>query len=350
MKPQISIVLPVHRVEPYLPACLDSLLTRTNAALEVIAVDDASPDRCGHILDEYASRDPRLRVVHLAENGGLGAARHAGLGEASGTYVWFVDSDDWLPEGALDAVAQKLTTTEPDVLLIDYLRCLPDGSQERNTWREVLVEPPLPETFTLEQRPRVLHSIMSSWNKIVRRNFLDSLDVAFGSGYYEDVSVTYPILLAAQRLSYLDRPCYVYRLKREGAITTSTSPRHFDVFSQYDEIFAFIDRWSDGGGEPALTDDLCERVLDRTVLHAVTILGLPGLVPQRLRPAFFERLAAHFNQKRPAGYRYPRGVRGLQYRLIAKGSFPGFTAVQALGHSRAALRRIPGGIRGLTGP
>src|SRR5918992_1568880 len=90
--------------------------------LEVIAIDDKSPDGCGEILDEFAERDSRVRVKHLEQNVGLGAARNIGLEMASGAYVWFVDSDDSLPVGTIPAVVERLAETSPDVLMIDYAR------------------------------------------------------------------------------------------------------------------------------------------------------------------------------------------------------------------------------------
>ncbi len=107
--PLISVVLPVGNVAEFLPACLDSVLGPAGqAGLEVIAVDDASRDGCGRILDHRAGQDPRLRVIHLAENAGPGPARMRGLAEATGSYVWFVDPDDLLADGALAAVTAAL--------------------------------------------------------------------------------------------------------------------------------------------------------------------------------------------------------------------------------------------------
>jgi glycosyltransferase involved in cell wall biosynthesis len=106
--PLISVVLPVREVAEFLPGCLDSVLGQPAGGLEVIAVDDASRDRCGAILDDRAASDPRLRVIHLAEPAGPGPARMRGLAEAVGAYVWFVDPDDLLTDGALTAVAARL--------------------------------------------------------------------------------------------------------------------------------------------------------------------------------------------------------------------------------------------------
>ena len=95
MKPLISVIVPVYKVEPYLHKCVDSILNQTYQNLEVILVDDGSPDNCGAICDAYAEQDSRVKVIHK-ENGGLSSARNAGLEIASGEYISFVDSDDWL--------------------------------------------------------------------------------------------------------------------------------------------------------------------------------------------------------------------------------------------------------------
>ncbi|BET52785.1 bifunctional glycosyltransferase/CDP-glycerol:glycerophosphate glycerophosphotransferase [Kitasatospora aureofaciens] len=345
---RISIVVPVHGVEALLPECLDSLLAQGGAELELIAVDDASPDGCAAILDAYAERDERLRVVHLAENRGLGGARKAGLERATGDYVWFVDGDDRLMDGAVEAVAQRLAQVRPDVLVTDFVRGYPDGRVEPNTWRRQIADPPPPEVFTLADRPQLLSMIMSVWNKVVRREYLLTLGVEFGDGYYEDISVTYPLLLAAERISYLDRPCYYYRREREGAITHSSSPKHLDAFGQYDRIFDFIDARA-GGTPPGLR----RRVFDRTVLHGVTVYRTPGLVPGGLRREFFDRLTGHFRDHRPDDYSFPGGVRGLQYRCVARGARGAFHRMDDVNR----LRRLPRGaaargrraVRGLLG-
>src|SRR5262245_11992893 len=123
----LSVVVPVFRVPQYLVMCLDSILCGAPPGVEVIAVDDCSPDACGELLDAYAARDSRLRVVHLERNGGLGPARNAGLEHATGRYVWFVDSDDWLPTGSVAAVLDRLALTRPDVLLVDHIRVHESG-------------------------------------------------------------------------------------------------------------------------------------------------------------------------------------------------------------------------------
>ena len=333
----LTVVLPVHGVEPYLARCLDSVLgslpAERAAELEVVAVDDCSPDGSGAILDAYAARDRRLRVVHLDRNVGLGEARNRGLREASGDYVWFVDSDDWLADGAVPAVLDRLERSRPDVLVVDFALAYPDGSIERDRWERLFREPPPPDVFRLAERPSLFQLIMTAWNKVVRREFLLGLGVAFGGGFYEDLSVTYPVLMAAERIALLDRVCYHYRRDRPGAITGTTSERHVDIFGQYGRAFAFLDSLGPAG-EP-----FRRPLFDRTVRHSTTVFGTPGLVPRGLRRAFFTAMSRHFRRFRPPRYRYPAGVRGVQYRLVERDAYRPYLALQALSRVRLALRR-----------
>ncbi|MFE9424894.1 glycosyltransferase family 2 protein [Kitasatospora sp. NPDC006697] len=330
----LSIVIPVHGVEEFLPRCLDSVLAAGAARpgeIEVVAVDDLSPDGCGAILDEYAARDPRLRVLHLTENQGLGGARTAALPQLTGEFVWFVDSDDWLPEGALAAVLAELRTEQAasvplDVLVTGFNHVYPDGSTEPNPWRHLLAGSPLESATgsTLRAHPALLRTVLSVWNKVFRRAYLAGLEVAFGRGYYEDISVTYPALMAAGRLRYLDTACYNYRRNRTGAITATASAKHADAFAQYDAIFGFLDR------RPELAD-LRTLAFERTVKQALTVYDSPGLVPEELRRDFFGRITAHFAAHRPAEYRFPGGVAGVQYRLAARGSRRGYDELRRAG-------------------
>lgn len=113
LKPLVSIVVPMYNVEAYLPKCVDSLLNQTLHDIEVVLVDDGSPDRCGEMAEEYATGDSRVRVVHRA-NGGLGPARNSGIDAATGQYVGFVDSDDW---------------AEPDMFESLYVAAVQTGAQ-----------------------------------------------------------------------------------------------------------------------------------------------------------------------------------------------------------------------------
>jgi CDP-glycerol glycerophosphotransferase len=316
----------VYRVEDYLDECLDSLLSESQFDVEVIAVDDASPDGCPAMLDRYAIDDPRLRVIHLERNGGLGNARNVGLHQATGDYVWFVDSDDRLAPGALTAVSESLERLDCDVLICDFAYLDSDGGLRRDPLHRLADG--LPELFTLRERPAFLNLIMTAWNKIVRREFLLALGVSFGPGYYEDLPVTYPILLAARTICRLDLICYHYRRGRGGAITATESDRHFDLFDSYARVFDFL-------GDD---HDLAPAVFDRIVRQSGTVFGAPGLVPRASRRRFFARMAANVARFRPPGHRPPPGVRGVQFRLVARDAYRRYLFVQRLNVMRVLLQ------------
>lgn len=342
----LSVVVPVYRVMDYLVQCLDSILADAPAGVEVIAVDDCSPDECGLMLDEYAAKDDRVRVLHLAHNVGLGEARNAGLAEATGTYVWFVDSDDWLPPGSVAAVLERLDVTRPDVLLLDHLRVYDDGGIERDLSSPLLGQGTADSVVTLSERPSLLRVQHTAWNRVVRRAFLDEIGLRFFPGWYEDFPFSHPVLIAAARIAVLDRVCYYYRQRRSGAITKTPSPRHFEVFDQYERLFDLLATWGAGPGEQA-DDPVARRVaalrpmlFSRMIDHYLVILGNDDRVPANLRRAFFRRMIEHYRRYLPeAGYPPPGGADGLKHRLVRTRAYPVYLGLRW-------AYRVAGGRRG----
>ena len=115
VSPLISIIIPVYKVEPYLRNCLDSIVNQTNRNLEIILVDDGSPDKSGDICDAYAAADERIIVIHQ-NNQGVSAARNAGLDIAKGDYILFVDSDDWIEQETCEAVLDLALKNNADLV------------------------------------------------------------------------------------------------------------------------------------------------------------------------------------------------------------------------------------------
>jgi CDP-glycerol glycerophosphotransferase len=337
--PLISVVLPVGNVADFLPACLDSVLGEPGGPggdLEVIAVDDASRDGCGAILDRRAGQDPHLRVIHLAENAGPGPARMRGLAEATGAYVWFVDPDDLLADGALAAVAARLAAARPDVLLIDYLILGTSGRTQPSPGAALLAAPPgaaAPATLTLAERPALLDRTMTVWSKVFRREFLLGLGICFPPGIHEDVPVSCAALLGAERIALLGRVCYLYRRRRRSFLAT-TSMDHFSIFSSYEQVFARLD----AAGRPAGGGGVRDALFGRAIEHYSTVLA-NGLVPRGARRAFFHRMAADYRRCRPAGYRRPPGLRGMKFALIERDAYRAYLILGPLNHARVAVTR-----------
>jgi len=337
--PLISVVIPVHGVEDYLDRCLDSVLADPVGSLEVIAVDDASPDRCGAIL--AARQDPRLRVLTTTTAAGPGPARDLGAKEATGEYVWFVDGDDELADGALAAVAGALTSLRPDVLVIDFENLYPDGSVGPSGGAQYLrgsAAEPLRggDTGTLADHPALIHLTMTAWSKVFRRDFLAGLGVSFGSAGpapHEDVPVTTLALLTAGRIGVLDRVCYRYRRSRRGSYLAAVSDANFNIFGSYEQVFNFLAERAKL--RAPVTPAVYAAVFERAIWHYTTLIPL---VPRRRRREFFHRISADFRRWRPDGFRFPPGPRGLKFRLAARDAYWAYALLDPVNRLRVGLR------------
>jgi glycosyltransferase involved in cell wall biosynthesis len=329
----LTVVVPVYAVEGYLYRCLESiragLTAEESAAVEVIAIDDDSPDRCGDMLDAYAARHGDLRVVHLPANRGLGLTRNAGLDAARGTYIWFVDSDDWLPAGSVRTVLASLREHLPDVLVVDHLRIHENGRAEVDASSHLLRGVPMPTR--LADHPQLLRVQHTAWNKIIRRDYLDRLGLRFLPSWYEDVPFSHPVLIAADRIAVLDRVCYHYCVGRAGAITETRSERHFEVLDQYDRLYDWLESRRP---EPWLR----AAVFSLMVSHLLVVAGNDGRLHPRQRRAFFRRLVAHYRTYRPAGWLPPAGAQGMRHRLVGLGSYPLWSVARYMYRAAARLQ------------
>ena len=327
--PLISVIIPVHGVEDYLGRCLDSVLSEQAIPIEVIAVDDASPDGSAAVL--AGRRDPRLRVIRTPASVapiGPGPARELGAKEAAGEYVWFVDGDDELAEGALAAVAGSLTRLRPDVLIVDFENLYPDGTTSPSGGNLSG-----PEAGTLADHPALIHLTMTVWSKVFRRDFLCALGISFGPAPHEDVPVTTMALLTAEKIGVLDRVCYRYRRARRGSFLSAPSDRHFNIFNAYQQIFNFLSERP--VVSPPVTPPVRTALFERAIWHYTTLLPL---VPRPRRREFFHRMSADFRRWRPEGFCFPPGPRGVKFRLVARDAFWAYTLLDPVNRLRVALR------------
>ncbi|MCH5671811.1 bifunctional glycosyltransferase/CDP-glycerol:glycerophosphate glycerophosphotransferase [Streptomyces gilvus] len=318
--PRFSIIVPVFKVQGYLRECIDSVLGQSCPDLELIAVDDRSPDDCGAILDEYASRDDRVRVLHLPENVGLGRARNAGLAQARGDYVLFLDSDDFYTPGLLAAVADRLRSAEdPDILVFDHVRTHwwgRGGPSDSST----LLARAGQDVFDLRTSPEYVHLFLVAWNKAYRRDFFQGHGLQYAPGLYEDAPVTYRSMVLAERIACLNRIGVEYRQRRQGAITRTPGRRHFDIFPQYEGLFAFLEGRDDLVWARPL---LFERALD----HMLFVIAREDRVTPSDRAAFHREMRAFHRRHRPEGFVPPAGPRGTEMRLLARAPYASYAAL-----------------------
>lgn len=213
----VSVIVPVYKVENYLERCVDSILAQTYKKLEVILVDDGSPDRCGAICEQYASRDARVQVIHKT-NGGLSDARNEGVKHASGEYILFVDSDDSIAPDLIEKTEAEAERMGSDMVLFDYIRLEEDGTKE-------VCHAGLPEhvEMTLEKYPQILiNSALSAWSKLYRKAFYVKAGHDFPKGrLYEDLGTIPKLYLDAECIVYLKEAFYYYTI-RKGSIMSGT--------------------------------------------------------------------------------------------------------------------------------
>jgi len=336
--PRFSVIVPAYQVQAYLHECLESVLSQSYPDLELIAVDDRSPDACGEIVDEFAARDPRVRPVHLAENRGPGPARNAGLAAATGDYVVFLDGDDTLAPDALRAVSDRLKETgEPDVLVCGHALTDWRGGTARTATALLLTEQG-PAPFRLEDRPGLLGAGTVVWDKVYRREFVEREGFRFPPGRYEDTPWTYPVLMTAETLATLDRVCVHHRQRRRQRHATMGC---FDLFDQYDRLFAFLDQHPElGRWRPVLF----RRMVDRLTAAFTDRHRLP----RAARAEFLGRARDHYRRYRAPGHRVPwrARVRHTLVRLNLHRAYRALELAKRLGHrTTARTARLAGALR-----
>ncbi|WNZ11093.1 bifunctional glycosyltransferase family 2 protein/CDP-glycerol:glycerophosphate glycerophosphotransferase [Streptomyces sp. 11x1] len=326
--PRFSVVVPVFEVRAYVRECLDSVLEQSYGDVEVIAVDDCSPDGSGEVLDAYAAREPRVRVLHLPANVGPGRARNAGLPYATGDFVLFLDGDDTLVPGALRALADRLEEAgDPDVLVFDHARTYWWGETRRDAHAHLLGAAG-EGAFTVAERPEFLGLPRVVWNKAYRREFLEAHGFRFPPGHYEDTPWTLPVLLGAGRIATLDRICVSCRQRPRGTLLSTTGRGHFDVHDQYERVFAHLN------SRPELTG-WRGRVREAMADHCLEILAAPDRVPSGDRAEFFRRTAELYRRHR-SGDDSPAPA-----RQVLEGGWAAYRARLCAARARSAL-----GVRG----
>ncbi len=217
--------MPVYDVEAYLPACLDSVLAATWPDLEVVVVDDGSTDGSGAVADEYAARDPRVRVVHTP-NRGLGAARNEGLRHTTGPLVTFADSDDRVPADAYAVLHRQLSRSGCDLVTGSVAWWHPDAADGPDPARELVELPWMRRlhrdraALVIEQHPELLGDVFA-WNKLFRRDFWDAAGLAWVEGRrYEDQPTTTRAYLRARRIGVVPEVVYHWRQRADGSSIT----------------------------------------------------------------------------------------------------------------------------------
>jgi glycosyltransferase involved in cell wall biosynthesis len=233
--PKLSIVVPVYMVEPYLKKCVQSLLNQTFTDIEIILVDDGSPDKCGDICDEFARSDQRVRVIHKA-NGGLSSARNVGVGVAKGEYIGFVDSDDWVAKEMYEKLINAAEKADADIACCGIYHV----KRGQTSVYYAFEHDQIFEHDEAVKKVLLNHFKSFAWNKIYKKKLFEGLRYPVG-WYHEDLALTYLLYERAKRMVGIKDACYYY-LRRSGSITFKASAEckyHDFYFWLKRECFAY---------------------------------------------------------------------------------------------------------------
>ena len=228
----ISVIVPVFQVEPFLEQCLDSIIGQTYHDIEILLIDDGSPDRCGEICDRYAAADPRIWVFHT-ENKGLSAARNLGIEHAHGTWLSFVDSDDWIEPNMLERLMEAAEESSADIAVCGRVMEYPNKKE--------IISPP-PGVLNRDKAVRALSLLEirnPAWDKLWKRECFESIRFPEGR-VYEDIATTFRVFLLVDKVTCIAEALYHYRVRDDSISHDGRLDHLVDFFraskEEYEEI------------------------------------------------------------------------------------------------------------------
>lgn len=239
----ISIVVPIYNVEKYLKKCIDSIINQTYKNLEIILVDDGSPDNCPKICDDYAKLDSRIKVIHK-KNGGLSDARNNGIKNSTGKYISFIDSDDYIEQNMIE----------------ELYKAIKEGSQiaicNRLEYFESMNPPKFKKSFINDKNLLIMDKKeaiselcsfrffdMSAWAKLYKRNLFNDIQFPIGK-LSEDYYIMYKLFDKCQKISYLNKPLYIYN-QRQGSISKNKRINYDYKFAAEEQMNYIEDKYPD---------------------------------------------------------------------------------------------------------
>lgn len=217
----VSIVVPIYGVEKYLDKCVRSLINQTYQNLEIILVDDGSPDGCGRLCDKFAKEDKRIEVIHKV-NGGLSDARNTGAKRASGKYLIFIDSDDYVDNKLVEKTVSSAEENQADMVIFDFT------AVEEGEFKLRTNNIPTNKILRLEEEKKLLLMPPAAWSRLFNREFYMRANHPFPVGkYYEDLGTTPKFLLEANRIVYLKESLYFYTIRSNSIMKSYNFERNY---------------------------------------------------------------------------------------------------------------------------
>lgn len=225
--PKVSVIVPIYNVEKYLEKCINSLLSQTLEDIQIILVNDGSKDNSGNIAKEY-EKNNKDRVIYVEkENGGLSDARNYGLKYATGDFIAFLDSDDYIEKDAYEEMYNKAIEENADYVECDFIWEFPNKIR-------------IDKQYPYKNKKEMLSFVrVVAWNKLIKRQLITDNNLEFPKGLrYEDVEFTYKLIPFINKFTYVDKP-FIHYVQREGSIANVQNERTAEIFTVLDNVIEF---------------------------------------------------------------------------------------------------------------
>jgi len=225
--PKVSVIVPIYNVEKYLEKCINSLLSQTLEDIQIILVNDGSKDNSGNIAKEY-EKNNKDRVIYVEkENGGLSDARNYGLKYATGDFIAFLDSDDYIEKNAYEEMYNKAIEENADYVECDFIWEFPNKIR-------------IDKQYPYKNKKEMLSFVrVVAWNKLIKRQLIIDNNLEFPKGLrYEDVEFTYKLIPFINKFAYVDKP-FIHYVQRKGSIANVQNERTAEIFTVLDNVIEF---------------------------------------------------------------------------------------------------------------
>ena len=225
--PKVSVIVPIYNVEKYLEKCINSLLSQTLEGIQIILVNDGSKDNSGNIAKE-CEKNNKNRIIYVEkENGGLSDARNYGLKYATGDFIAFLDSDDYIEKNAYEEMYNKAIEENADYVECDFIWEFPN---------KIRVD----KQYPYKNKKEMLSFVrVVAWNKLIKRQLITDNNLEFPKGLrYEDVEFTYKLIPFINKFAYVDKP-FIHYVQREGSIANVQNERTAEIFTVLDNVIEF---------------------------------------------------------------------------------------------------------------
>lgn len=234
--PKASVIVPVYNVKDYLNKCVASILAQTERDFELLLIDDGSTDESGALCDRLAETDSRIKVIHQ-ENRGLGGARNTGITAATGDWLLFIDSDDWIEPETLEKTLTAGEHENADMVIFGFKSVDMQG----NTLQNFVENLPKNTALSLKNHKEILLTSPCAWNKLYKTSLFKNSDIRYPLRvWYEDIRTTPKLMVNAQSIVFVDYVGYNY-LQRSGSIMNSTDiNRNIEIIDALDDVITYF--------------------------------------------------------------------------------------------------------------